>query len=188
MIFIRKGTIETAKKMKLNPFDVDIQPEDLVTINTPDSFKSKIQTEDVRLSKDLPIVIKYDYVDLDKTDYHFHQEFTLRDTQEYFSKMKEISSNTINKLEDKASKEKDYHFYRSAFKGRVRENILKIMPDVDDSIIVYHFGLYECESKEAKRDTDERSPRIYFVLGYYGFIYILFFDPFHELNPTCLMK
>ncbi len=111
---------------------------------------------------------------------HFHQDFTLSDTQAYFSKMKEISSNTINNLEKKA---KEHHFYRSPFTGKVRENILKIMPNVDESIIIYHFGLYECDSREARRETGERSPRIYFVLGNYGFIYILFFDPFHELNP-----
>ena len=166
--------------MKLNECDIDIQREELETINKPDSFKNKIHTDDVLISKDLPIVIKYDYIDLGKTDYHFHQDFTLRDTQAYFSKMKEISSNTINKLEKIA---KEHHFYRSPFTGKVRENILKIMPNVDESIIIYHFGLYECDSREARRETGERSPRIYFVLGNYGFIYILFFDPFHELNP-----
>jgi len=50
-------------------------------------------------------------------------------------------------------------------------------------MIVYHFGLYECESKQASRATGERSPRVYFMLGTNGFIYPLFFDPFHELNP-----
>ena len=79
--------------MKLKECDIDIQPEELETINKPDSFKNKIHTDDVLISKDLPIVIKYDYIDLGKTDYHFHQDFTLRDTQAYFSKMKEISSN-----------------------------------------------------------------------------------------------
>ena len=37
--------------MKLNECDIDIQPEELETINKPDSFKNKIRTDDVRLSK-----------------------------------------------------------------------------------------------------------------------------------------
>lgn len=169
--------------MKLNPFDVDIQPEELARLNTPDSFKNSLNYDDVRLSKDLPIVVKYDYVDLNVTDYHFRQEFKLRDTQEYFTMMKEISSNTINDLEEKAKRDKSYHFFRSGFTGNVRKAVKQILPDADESMIVYHFGLYECESRQACRETDERSPRVYFMLGTNGFIYILFFDPYHELNP-----
>ena len=109
--------------MKLNECDIDIQPEELETINKPDSFKNKIRTDDVRLSKDLPIVIKYDYIDLGKTDYHFHQDFTLSDTQAYFSKMKEISSNTINNLE---KKQRNITSIVHHSQGRIRENILKL--------------------------------------------------------------
>ena len=31
--------------MKLNECDIDIQPEELETINKPDSFKNKIRTD-----------------------------------------------------------------------------------------------------------------------------------------------
>ena len=92
--------------MKLNPYDIDIQPEELAQLNTPDSFKNSLSYDDVQLSKDLPIVVKYDYIDLDVTDYHFKQEFLLRDTQEYFTMMKDISSSTINDLEEKARRDK----------------------------------------------------------------------------------
>lgn len=169
--------------MKLDEFCIDLEQEDLVRLNSPDSFKRKMSKEDARLSMDLPIVVKYDYLDLDGTDYNFKQEFTIRDTQEYFTKMKEISSSTINKLVEKSKKDSDYHFYRSAFSGNVRREIKKIMPDADEDLIVYHFGLYECESHNASRVTGERSPRVYFILGNNGFIYIVFFDPYHELNP-----
>lgn len=169
--------------MKLNPYDIDIQPEDLAQLNKPDTFRKKLSSEDALLSKDLPIVVKYDYIDLDVTDYHFKQSFTLRDTQEYFTKIKEISSNTINQLERKSRGDRNYHFYRSSFTGSIRTAVKKILPDADDDMIIYHFGLYECESRCASRDTGERSPRVYFMLGANGFIYILFFDPFHELNP-----
>ena len=82
--------------MKLNPFDIDIQPDELARLNTPDSFKNSLSYDDVQLSKDLPIVVKYDYIDLNVTDYHFKQEFLLRDTQEYFTMMKEISLDTMH--------------------------------------------------------------------------------------------
>lgn len=169
--------------MKLNPFDIDIQPDELARLNTPDSFRNSLSYNDVQLSKDLPIVVKYDYIDLNVTDYHFKQEFLLRDTQEYFTMMKDISSSTINDLEAKARQDKSYHFYRSSFSGNIRKAVRQIMPDADESMIVYHFGLYECESKQASRATGERSPRVYFMLGTNGFIYPLFFDPYHELNP-----
>ena len=65
--------------MKLS--SVDLEPEELMTINSPDSFKKEISYEDSRMSMDLPIVIKYDYLDLGNTDYHFKQEFKLKDTQ-----------------------------------------------------------------------------------------------------------
>ena len=114
--------------MKLNPYDIDIQPEELAQLNTPDSFKNSLSYDDVQLSKDLPIVVKYDYIDLDVTDYHFKQEFLLRDTQEYFTMMKEISSSTINELEEKARRDKSYHFYRSNFSGNVRKAVKQICP------------------------------------------------------------
>lgn len=168
--------------MKLDPYDVDITKDDISTLNKPDSFNknSRITIDDARLSMDVPIVVKYDYVDLELTDYNFKQKFDLKDTQEYFSMMKTISSNTINRLQQNA---KDYHLYRSNLKGNLKTAIKKIFQDVDENIIIYHFGLYECESKQASRETGERSPRIYFILGNNGHVYILFFDPYHELNP-----
>lgn len=170
--------------MKINSFETDIQPEDLAVINKPDTFRDRMTNDDTLISKELPIVIKYDYIDLGITDYHFKQFFQLRDTQEYFGMMKVMSSNTINALEEKSRRERGFHFYRSGLNGNVRRAIKKLLPDADDDLIVYHFGLYECDSRQASRETGERSPRIYFLLGSNGFVYILFFDPFHELNPV----
>lgn len=170
--------------MKLDEFDVDLLPDELSKLNSPDTFRKGLKADDVRLSMSLPIVVKYDYVDLNLTDYHFCQDFTLRDTQTYFAMMKEISSNTIDKLTDRAKRERGFHFYRSNLTGNVKRAINRLMPDADDDcMIVYHFGLYECDSRKASRSTGERSPRVYFLLGANGFIYILFFDPYHELNP-----
>ena len=33
--------------MKLNPYDIDIQPEELAQLNTPDSFKNSLSYDDV---------------------------------------------------------------------------------------------------------------------------------------------
>lgn len=44
--------------MKLNPFDIDVQPDELARLNTPDSFKNSLSYDDVQLPKDLPIVVK----------------------------------------------------------------------------------------------------------------------------------
>lgn len=164
--------------MKLS--SIDLEPEELKTINSPDHFKKEISYEDSRMSMDLPIVIKYDYLDLGNTAYHFKQEFKLKDTQKYFEMMKEISSNSINSLSAKA---RTYHFYRTNITGNLRAAMLKAIPEaVQSNTIIYHFALYTSEEK-ADRSKDIRSPRIYFMLGTYGYIYPLFFDPYHEINP-----
>ena len=48
--------------MKLS--SIDLEPEELKTINSPDYFKKEISYEDSRMSMELPIVIKYDYLDI----------------------------------------------------------------------------------------------------------------------------
>lgn len=164
--------------MKLD--SIDLEPDELRTINSPDRFKKEISYEDSIMSMDLPIVIKYDYLDLGDTAYHFKQEFKLKDTQRYFEMMKEISSSSINRLSMKA---RDYHFYRTNISGNLRTAMQKIIPEaVCTNTIIYHFALYTSEEK-ADRNRDIRSPRIYFMLGTYGYIYPLFFDPYHEINP-----
>lgn len=57
------------------------------------------------------------------------------------------------------------------------------MPEaIQSNPIIYHFALYTSK-QQADRNKDIRSPRVYFMLGTYGFIYPLFFDPYHEINP-----
>ena len=163
--------------MKLS--NVDIEPDEIKTLNSPDNFKKEITTDDARISTDMPIVIKYDYIDLGKTKYSFRQPFRLRDTQTYFKMMKTISSNTINTLSDNARK---YHFYRTPIVGKLEEIMKRVIPDaVKTNQIVFHFALYTNKNK-ADRISDTRSPRIYFILGTNGFIYPIFFDPFHEIQ------
>ena len=165
--------------MKLDFEDV-FEVDDFKTINTRDKFDKELTTEDVRLSADIPIVIRYDYVDLGKTAYHFRQVFTHEDTMGYFEKMKMFAGKSINAL---LQESRTHHFYRSELKGNLLKAMQKVLPkSIDTHQIIYHFGLYESD-KWADRKTDTRCPRVYFMLGTYGHIYILFFDPYHELNP-----
>lgn len=166
--------------MKLD-FDDVIEKEDFNTINSRERFDRELTVDDVRLSTDLPIVVRYDYIDLGDTDYNFWQKFTHEDTKGYFAKMKLFAGKSINKLliDDRA-----HHFYRSELKGNVRKAVQRILPkSVDTNQIVYHFGLSNSGDVWADRNTDTRCSRVYFMLGTYGHIYILFFDPYHELNP-----
>lgn len=157
---------------------IDLEPEDYATLNAPDKPNYHLSVDDVKLSDVTPIVVKYDYIDLGETAYHFGQSFRKEDTQAYFERMKYISSKTVESLRGN----RDMHFYRSELRGNLRKAIKTLFHDADDDLIVYHFALYT--SKEtANREKDIRSPRIYVMHGTNGFIYPLFFDPYHELNP-----
>ena len=76
--------------MKLEYEDA-FEPEDFHTINSRERFDHQLSVDDVRLTTDIPLVVRYDYVDLGATDYHFQQQFTQEDTKGYFSRMKEFA-------------------------------------------------------------------------------------------------
>jgi hypothetical protein len=167
--------------MKLT--QADIEGEDFATINAPDRFRGALSAEDAVLSHTLPIMVRYDYIDLGKTPYHFSQKFHEKDTRAYFERMKSISSRSINDILNGDSRE--LHFHRSEVRGNLRKAFRALLPGaMADGQIVYHFALYTDHDAQANRAKDVRSPRIYFMLGNYGHIYVLFFDPYHELNPT----
>lgn len=152
--------------MKLT--QADIEGEDFATINAPDRFRVALSAEDAILSHTLPIMVRYDYIDLGKTPYHFGQKFHEKDTKAYFERMKSISSKSINDI----------------LSGNLRKAFRTLLPGaMADGQIVYHFALYTDHDTLADREKDIRSPRVYFMLGNYGHIYVLFFDPYHELNP-----
>lgn len=159
--------------------NIDLDEDDLFDIHSPVCLSDQLNDSDIALSHKTPIVVSYALVDLGKTNYHFMQEFTHRDTQEYFRMMKTISSSTINDLMDNPHK---HHFYRTDIRGNLKNVLRQIDPDcIKTNPLIYHFALYT--EDQADRETGVRSPRIYFMLGLYGMIYILFFDPFHEINP-----
>ena len=142
----------------------------------------KLSIEDTRLSRNVPIVISYELADIDKTEYHFLQEFKWDDTKAYSRIMKNISCRSINDIIDES--DHSLQFYRSGVSGRIKDLLKRLNPDCDpgDATLIYHFALYTDKSG-ASRASGRRSPRVYFMLGRNGMIYTLFFDPYHEINP-----
>jgi hypothetical protein len=97
--------------------------------------------------------------------------------------MKEFSGLSVNYIVEHC----DYraHFNRTDIRG----NIKKVFDEIDPKIakanpLIFHFALDpECKITNASRESGIRNPRIYFMIGYNGMIHMLFFDPYHELNP-----
>lgn len=60
---------------------------------------------------------------------------------------------------------------------------LKTGKRIDEGVMIYHFAL-EPESKQtASREQGGRNARVYFLVGKFGVVHVLFFDPYHEINP-----
>ncbi len=160
-----------------------LSAEDFQDIHPLTGLDEKLTFEDSRLAHDVPIVISYEMIDLDETDYHFKQVFTHKDTQRYFEVFKNISCQSINDIIEESHH--SLHFHRSAAKGNLKRLLEKLSPGcvtADSEPMIYHFALYT-DKEGADRSRDRRSPRIYFMLGRNGMIFPLFFDPFHEINP-----
>lgn len=159
--------------MKLEFEDI-FEPDDIRRMNTKERFDKKLDVDDIRLSHSVPVVIRYDYVDLEATDYHFKQQFTHDDTVGYFSRMKEFAGKSVDKLIgeiDPETKKNKYHFYRNeVMRGKLLDAVNRILPKANlTHQIIYHFSLYETDSW-ADRKTDVRNSRVYFMLGTYGHI------------------
>lgn len=81
--------------MSIEIFDDDIEQlrDDLSVVPW-----NVISNDDVRNSCQLPIRISYEFVDMGYTEYGFDQNFSDKDTFEYFDCMKYISGRTIDEL------------------------------------------------------------------------------------------
>lgn len=141
-----------------------------------------LTNRDLAESKLYRINVSYVLLDKDNTDYNFMQLFHWRDTKQYFSLMKEFAGNTLFDLFENKRK---YHLYPTELKGNIANKLRELYPNIDRSNPpdIYHFALYNDKDVVADREEDVRSPRIYFIVGEYGTIYPIFFDPYHELNP-----
>lgn len=166
--------------MKLDA--VDLEPEDFFTLNKRDPLRYRITPADSNLSHSVHGVIKYDYIDFGKTDYHFRQEFEQSEIQMYFERMNLLTTTPMDRLSERAE---ELHLRRSDIKGNLKKAVQKIYPEMlSSNPIIYHISLHDSSHKErGDRKQGTRCPRLYFMLGTNGHIYILFFDPYHELNP-----
>lgn len=162
---------------------IDLSDLDIEEFNgTVAHLTDELDYCDLQESQDCMITVQYNEIDLGKTPYHFNQPFVGNEANLYFQRMKEFSELSINYIVE----HRDYksHFNRTDIRG----NIKKIFDSIDPKIakvnpLVFHFALDpECKVV-ANRETGERNARIYFMIGYNGMIHILFFDPFHEINP-----
>ena len=147
--------------------------------------------EDVVDSQEHPIHVSYQYMDLCKTDYGFEQDFCELDARMYFRIMRYFADKTIRELVDAGARgvcvDNEGHWVRlrrhEALHKPLKEQLSKISRNiVNGTPMIFHFGLYTAEDGNACRETGVRSPRIYFMLGVYGLIYPLLFDPYHELT------
>lgn len=145
-----------------------------------------ISYEDLKESKRQLISVYYNEIDLDKTKYNFSQAFEGNESCMYFERMKTFSKTTINDIMDDPDNH-DWHFYRNDL-GDGRNSYLKnLLKEVNPKMAkgnpeIYHFALDPDNSTFANRNTGDRNPRIYFMVGYNGTIHPLFFDPYHEIN------
>ena len=55
--------------------------------------------------------------------------------------------------------------------------------EIDDELLIYHFALEPDCKETADRSKGCRNARVYFLVGKFGIVHILFFDPYHEINP-----
>ena len=165
--------------MAIDLSDYDIEEQEGVVARLTDA----LDWRDLQESQDCLIRVQYNEIDMGRTPYHFNQPFEGNEANLYFQRMKEFAGLSVNYIVEHS----DYrsHFYRSDIRG----NLKKVFDSINKNIakanpLIFHFAL-DPDSKvtEASRSTGARNPRVYFMIGYGGMIHILFFDPYHELNP-----
>ena len=165
--------------MAIDLSDFDIEDYDDAVAHLTD----KLDWQDMQESQNRLITVQYNEIDLGKTPYHFNQPFVGNEANLYFQRMKEFSELSVNYIVEHSDHRS--HFYRTDIRG----NIKRLFDGIDPRIaranpLVFHFALDpDCGVQNASRDTGIRNPRIYIMIGYNGMIHILFFDPYHEINP-----
>lgn len=161
---------------------LDLNFDDTKDIDYPARLTDKLSYQDLVDSQVQCISVQYNEIDLGDTNYGFDQEFEDKEANLYFERMREFSEQTLTDICDDASYK--LHFHRSNISG----NIKRIFDSIDPRIskanpLIFHFALDPDNRKHADRSKHIRNPRVYFMVGRNGMIHILFFDPYHEINP-----
>lgn len=161
---------------------IDLQFNDTGDFPYPATLNEKLSLEDLVDSQNQCISVQYNEIDLGKSIYGFDQPFEGNEANLYFERMHQFSEQSINEI--KVDSSYKLHFNRTDVRG----NIKKIFDQIDPKIaranpLIFHFALDPNNKNHADRDKNIRNPRIYFMVGRAGMIHILFFDPYHEINP-----
>lgn len=123
-------------------------------------------------------------IDLSANLYGFNQkELIDNDFSILLEKLKLFSNKTINELINLTH---DYHFHYNLDRNTclkikmLLETSLKIKLKEENIPQFGEFALYT-DPLGASRSSKQKSPRIFFMVGADAIIYILFYDPYHEI-------
>jgi hypothetical protein len=146
-------------------------------------FPEQVNMKTIKEGYDYSPFFAYQYLDFDTTTYCFNQpHFDNIDITAYFKKVKEYSQIPIGDLIEVSHHKEHFHIIEP-IPPRIKEMIKTISGKTkikdEDLPIVGQFGLYT--NANANRNENVKSPRIFFFIGSYSTINILFYDPFHEL-------
>lgn len=161
---------------------IDLQFDDTGDFQRPATLDEELSFEDLVDSQNQCISVQYNEIDLGQSDYGFDQPFEGCEANLYFERMRQFSEQSINEIKEDASYK--LHFNRTDVRGNIKRIFDKIDPNIAKANpLIFHFALDPDNKNHADRGKNIRNPRIYFMVGRAGMIHILFFDPYHEINP-----
>ena len=165
----------------MSAMDIEIDDELLTCFHQPASLSDSISYEDSLLSMRQKMIVSYDLLDMEG-EYGFGQDFTQEEIHGYFRQMRKYARVSMNEIIDSF----DYtdHFNDS----KIRGNLLRLLKEktgkrIDEGVMIYHFALEPVSKQTASREQGTRNARVYFLVGKFGVVHVLFFDPYHEINP-----
>lgn len=133
-------------------------------------------------------VVSYKYIRIDGK-YGFGQDvLDNKDAVAYFDSMNVLASITINEFRDL---EKEWHFHpEDVRRGGILYEELRLcfgedmLKRPETLPAFYHFALYEDKKVRGDRTHGTKAPRIHLFIGDGGVLFPMFYDPYHEMNPT----
>lgn len=161
---------------------IDLNFEDTSDFNIPAKLTENLSTQDLVDSQNQCVSVQYNQIDLGHTGYGFDQAFEGNEANLYFKRMREFSEQTLNDIRENASYK--LHFNRTDIRGNIKRIFDSINPKIAKANpLIFHFALDPDNQNTADRNKGIRNPRVYFMVGRNGMIHVLFFDPYHEINP-----
>ena len=161
---------------------IDLSWEDTGDFELPALLTDCLSSEDLVDSQNQCISVQYNEIDLGVSGYGFDQPFEGNEANLYFERMREFSEQSLNEIKGNASYK--LHFNRTDVKGNIKRIFDSINPEIAKANpLIFHFALDPDNKNHADRRTNVRNPRVYFMVGRNGMSHILFFDPYHEINP-----